>query len=135
MPEERRLIVRTVSGKTGATGAAGAGAGVGLAPLIIWILGLFGVDMPPEVAAVAGGLLAAVTSTVIAWLVPAKTGKYVDTEPWIVDVDTPFEDYDPNESVEDFHDPETDVEEDPANEDAGVAGEHVAGARPVGGDA
>lgn len=72
-----------ISGKTGATGATGAISGAGLAPLIIWILGQFGVDMPPEVAAVAGGLIAGLATSLIAWLVSAKSGKYVDTEPWV----------------------------------------------------
>lgn len=72
-----------ISAKTGATAGAGTISGVSLAPLIAWILGQFGIDMPPEVAAVAGGLIAAAAATVIAWVVPAKSGKYVDTEPWV----------------------------------------------------
>lgn len=74
-----------ISAKTGATAGAGTISGVSLAPLIIWILGQFGVDMPPEVAAVAGGLIAAAAATVIAWVVPAKSGKYVDTESWVLE--------------------------------------------------
>lgn len=74
-----------ISTKTSTTGGAGLASGVGLAPLIIWILGQMGVDMPPEVAAIAGGLIAAAVTTVIAWLMPAKQGKHVDTEPWVLD--------------------------------------------------
>lgn len=76
-----------ISAKTGATAGVGTVSGVSLAPLIVWILGQFGIDMPPEVAAVAGGLIAAATATVIAWAVPAKSGKYVDTEPWVYEPD------------------------------------------------
>ena len=68
------------SAKTGLTGLAGAGAGAGLAPLIVWIALQFGLDVPWEVAVIVGGLIAAAASTVIAWLVPAKSGKYVDLE-------------------------------------------------------
>lgn len=74
-----------ISTKTSTTGGAGLASGVGLAPLIIWILGQAGVDMPPEVAAIAGGLIAAAVTTVIAWLMPAKQGKHVDTEPWVLE--------------------------------------------------
>lgn len=76
-----------ISAKTGATAGVGTVSGVSLAPLIVWILGQFGIDMPPEVAAVAGGLIAAATATVIAWAVPAKSGKYVDAEPWVYEPD------------------------------------------------
>lgn len=31
--------------------------GIGLAPLIVWLLGQFGIDMPGEVAAIVGGLI------------------------------------------------------------------------------
>ncbi|MGO2037021.1 MAG: hypothetical protein ACTH2U_11130 [Brevibacterium sp.] len=75
-------MANTISTKTAATGAVGGASGIGLAPLIIWALGQFGIDMPPEVAAVAGGIIAGLASTLIAWLVPAKSGKYVDAEPW-----------------------------------------------------
>jgi len=77
------ILPSKVSSKTATTGAVGGVSGGGLAPLIIWILGQFGIDMPPEVAAIVGGLIAGVASTVIAWIMPAKSGKYVDTEPWV----------------------------------------------------
>ena len=125
-----------ISAKTGATAGAGTVSGVSLAPLIIWILGQFGVDMPPEVAAVAGGLIAAAAATVIAWVVPAKSGKYVDTEPWVLgDERSSLEDLDPNEAIEDLYDPSTDVDVDPANRELYEPGEHVEEARRVGGDA
>lgn len=79
-------MANTVSGKTGITGASSVISGAAVAPLVIWILSLFGVDVPADVAAIIGGLLAGGAATLIAWLVPAKSGKYVDTEPWNVDV-------------------------------------------------
>ena len=125
-----------ISAKTGATAGAGTISGVSLAPLIIWILGQFGVDMPPEVAAVAGGLIAAAAATVIAWIMPAKSGKYVDTEPWVIeDEASSLEDLDPNEAIEDLYDPSTDTDVDPANRELYEPGEHVEEARRVGGDA
>lgn len=68
------------SSKTKLTGAVGTVSGVGLAPLIVWILGQFGLDMDPETAAVAGGLIGAIASTIIAYVVPAKSGKYVEVD-------------------------------------------------------
>ena len=125
-----------VSNKTATTGAVGGVSGVGLAPLIIWILGQFGIDMPPEVAAIVGGLIAGVASTVIAWVVPAKSGKYVDTEPWALpDEHSSLEDLDPSEAIEDLYDPSTDTDVDPANRELYEPGEYVEGARRVGGDA
>ena len=125
-----------ISAKTGATAGVGTISGVSLAPLIIWILGQFGIDMPPEVAAVAGGLIAAAAATVIAWVVPAKSGKYVDTEPWVLEDETSsLEDLDPNEAIENLYDPSTDTDVDPANRELYEPGEHVEGARRVGGDA
>lgn len=76
-------MAKNISGKTGITGAAGAASGVGFAPLIIWILALWGIEMDPATAAVAGGLISTVVTTILAWVVPAKSGKYVDTEPWV----------------------------------------------------
>lgn len=59
-----------ISTKTGLT----AGAGLGLAPVLVWVLSLFGVEMPGEVAAAVAGLLA----LAVAYFVPAKSGKYVE---------------------------------------------------------
>ena len=73
-------LVQKPSGKTKLTGAVGGISGAGLAPLIVWILGQFGLEMDPQTAAVAGGLLGALASTIIAYFVPAKSGKYVDTD-------------------------------------------------------
>lgn len=58
-----------ISKKTGYT----AGAGVVLAPVIVWVGALFGIDIPAEVAAALGGLL----SLAVAYFVPARSGKYV----------------------------------------------------------
>ena len=72
--------VQKPSGKTKLTGAVGGISGVGLAPLIVWILAQFGLEMDAETAAVAGGLIGAVASTIIAYFVPAKSGKYVEVD-------------------------------------------------------
>src|SRR5699024_1224502 len=130
------ILPSKVSNKTATTGAVGGVSGVGLAPLIIWILGQFGIDMPPEVAAIVGGLIAGVSSTVIAWLMPAKAGKYVDTAPCVLeDEHSSLEDLDSNEAIEDLYDPSTDVDVAPANRELYEPGEHVEEARRVGGDA
>lgn len=47
---------------------AAATGGIGLGPLIVWILQLLGVDITPEVAASIAGLAA----LVLGWLVPEK---------------------------------------------------------------
>lgn len=61
--------MQAASGKTVITG----GTGIAVAPIIVWVLGLFGVEVPAEVAAAIAGLLA----TAVAYFVPAKSGKYV----------------------------------------------------------
>ena len=61
--------MQAASGKTVLTGATG----IAVAPIIVWVLGLFGVDIPAEVAAAIAGLL----SAAVAYFVPAKSGKYV----------------------------------------------------------
>ena len=63
--------MQAASGKTVLTGATG----IAVAPIIVWVLGLFGVDIPAEVAAAIAGLL----SAAVAYFVPAKSGKYVTT--------------------------------------------------------
>ena len=63
--------MQAASGKTVLTGATG----IAVAPIIVWVLGLFGVDIPAEVAAAIAGLL----SAAVAYFVPAKSGKYVAT--------------------------------------------------------
>lgn len=90
------------SGKTQITGAVGIASGAGLAPLIVWIAQQLGVEMPTEVAAIIGGLVAAAASLVIAWTVPAKSGTNVD---WA-------EDPDAFEVIEGEH-PDGDYLEDP----------------------
>lgn len=79
--------VQKPSTKTKLTGAVGTVSGVGLAPLIVWILAQFGLEMDAETAAVAGGLIGAVASTIIAYFVPAKSGKYVEVDETPVDDD------------------------------------------------
>ncbi|WP_152346583.1 hypothetical protein [Brevibacterium sp. CFH 10365] len=93
-------MVKNISGKTGATGAIGTASGVGLAPLIVWALALFGIDMDAATAAVLGGLLGNIATFLVAWLMPAKSGTYVQTE-------EPVE--------EDMYDPavEAGIEDDP----------------------
>ena len=73
-------LVQKPSGKTKLTGAVGGISGVGLAPLVVWVLAQFGLEMDAETAAVAGGLLGALASTIIAYFVPAKSGKYVEVD-------------------------------------------------------
>lgn len=60
------------SKKTGATAIGGIGGGA----LVVWLASLAGLEMPAEVGATIAGAIAAV----ISWLVPATSGKYVDTE-------------------------------------------------------
>ena len=75
------MIDTRVSGKTGLTAAAGVGSGVAIAPLIVWLADLAGVDMPSEVATIIGGMLAAVAAIAVAYFVPAKSGSNVDYAP------------------------------------------------------
>lgn len=62
----------TPSSKTLATGGGAIGGGV----IIAWIAELIGLDMPDTVAAAIAGLIA----LIIAWLIPATTGRYVDQD-------------------------------------------------------
>ena len=80
--------MQAASGKTVLTG----GTGVVVAPIIIWVLSLFGIEMPPEVAAGIAGLLA----LAVAYFVPAKSGKYVAVpgdEGWDNRIDGSMADY------------------------------------------
>ena len=80
--------MQAASGKTVLTGATG----IAVAPIIVWVLGLFGVDIPAEVAAAIAGLLAAA----VAYFVPAKSGKYVttvDDAGWDARIDGSMADY------------------------------------------
>lgn len=72
--------MQAASGKTVLTG----GAGIAVAPIIVWVLGLFGVEIPPEVAAGIAGLLA----MAVAYFVPAKSGKYVAVNENLDNADT-----------------------------------------------
>lgn len=58
------------SGKTTTTGITGAAAIV-----LVWLLSQFGIDMPEPVATAFG----VIVCTVVAVFVPAKSGKYIDT--------------------------------------------------------
>ena len=57
------------SGKTALTTGAGA-----LGIIAVWVITMFGADVPPEVAAAISTLLAAL----VAYLVPAKSGTFVE---------------------------------------------------------
>lgn len=81
------------SAKTGFTGLAGVASGAGLAPLIVWIAAQLGIEMPTEVAVIVGGLIAAAASLAVAWLVPAKSGTYVEN---------PDQDWPAGESMADY---------------------------------
>ena len=86
--------MQAASGKTVLTGATG----IAVAPIIVWVLGLFGVDIPAEVAAAIAGLL----SAAVAYFVPAKSGKYVATNEDLDHADTLVNrhDVDPDEFEE-----------------------------------
>lgn len=49
---------RVVASNPNATMALGSGSGIGT--LVIWLVGLTGTEVPPEVGAASGGLIAAV---------------------------------------------------------------------------
>ena len=86
--------MQAASGKTVLTGATG----IAVAPIIVWVLGLFGVDIPAEVAAAIAGLL----SAAVAYFVPAKSGKYVAVNEDLDNADTLVNrsDVDPDEFEE-----------------------------------
>lgn len=65
-------LIQEASGKTVATSLTGAGVIV-----VTWLLSLFSVELPPEVA----GALVLIAMTAISYFVPAKSGRYVITEP------------------------------------------------------
>lgn len=45
--------------------AVGTIGGTSLAPLAVWLLGLFGIEVPPEVAATIGSLLGGVFGYIV----------------------------------------------------------------------
>lgn len=107
-------MIKNVSGKTGATTATGVAGGAGIAPLIVWILGQVGVDMPPEIATIVGGLVAGALSFLVAWLVPATSGTYVQAgepfEGFAEEEDLDFEELDYPEATDcDVDDSKTSV--------------------------
>lgn len=80
--------MQAASGKTVLT----VGSGAVLAPVLVWVAGLLGVDMPLPVATAIGGILAGI----VAYLVPAKEGKYVTgpgDEGWDRRIDGSMADY------------------------------------------
>lgn len=63
---------KTPSAKTGvAVGGVAAGG-----TLIVWLLGLWGIPVTPEVAIA----IATVITGVVNYFVPAKSGKHIDTD-------------------------------------------------------
>lgn len=91
--------MQAASGKTVLTGATG----IAVAPIIVWVLGLFGVDIPAEVAAAIAGLL----SAAVAYFVPAKSGKYVAApgdEGWDNRIDGSMADYATEDEAVDVED-------------------------------
>lgn len=87
-----------VSAKTGTTLGGSAAGGV----VIVWLLSLFGIEVAGEV----GAAIAAIIAGAVAYFMPARSGKYVVTEP--------IGDLDPGDAVEDplAEDPEPDEVEE-----------------------
>lgn len=63
-----------VSAKVSA-GVGAAGASTPLSIVVIWILGLFNVQVPPEVAAAIASLIAAIASGIGGYIVPHTESK------------------------------------------------------------
>lgn len=82
-------MTKTISGKTGTTGAVSLAGGASIAPLVVWGLGLAGLDVPPEVAVIIGGLISSLGAILVAWLMPARSGSYVqvDNEPEVYELE------------------------------------------------
>ena len=97
-----------VSTKTTLTGVAGAGV-----TIVIAIFGAFGIDITGELAAA----IITVVTFAIAYFVPAKSGKYVDTSvPDDADLIVNRDDVDPNQFPEE--DDQTGIEvEEPVDEE------------------
>ena len=73
---------KAVSAKTGITATGSTGGAI----IIVWLLGLFGIEIQEYVAVAIAGLIAGV----IGYFVPAKSGKYVDLsvdDGWLPDED------------------------------------------------
>lgn len=80
--------MQAASGKTVLT----VGSGAVLAPVLVWVAALLGVDMPLPVATAIGGILAGL----VAYFVPAKSGKHVvlpEDEGWDNRLDGSMADY------------------------------------------
>lgn len=107
------------------------GGAIGGGSLVVWIAAQFGLDMPAEV----GVAIASIIALIVAYFMPATSGKYVRTEPVVPESElvegTTSDDLDPSDVIESDYDPTTDTDDQPANNDAGQDGEPVAGAQPV----
>ena len=99
------------SNKTLATfgGAMGGGA------LVVWIVEQFGRDMPADV----GVAVASIIALIVAYFMPAKSGKYVHTEPVVPESEL-IEDTGPTNGESDFDDPPQDTEYDGAEDEEEV---------------
>lgn len=88
-------MTKTISGKTGTTGAVSLAGGASIAPLVVWGLGLAGVDVPPEVAVIIGGLISSLGAILVAWLMPARSGSYVqvDNEPEVYELEPELDEF------------------------------------------
>lgn len=62
--------MKTISNKTAVTGLSGTAV-----VLLVYLVGLFGVELPAEIAAAVVTLVTAL----IGYLLPAKSGRYVAT--------------------------------------------------------
>lgn len=101
-----------VSTKTTLTGVAGAGV-----TIVIAIFGAFGIDITGELAAA----IITVVTFAIAYFVPAKSGKYVDTSvPDDADLIVNRNDVDPNEFPEKDDETGIIVEDSPSSIERGV---------------
>lgn len=107
------------------------GGAIGGGSLVVWTAAQFGLDMPAEV----GVAIASIIAFIVAYFVPATSGKYVYTEPVVPEAAlveaTTSDDLDPDDAIESDYDPETDTDDQPANSDAGQDGEPVTDAQPV----
>lgn len=68
--------MNTISPKVSA-GAGAAGASAPLSTILIWLIGLLGVVIPPEVAAAMAGLIAAIVGLVAGYMVPHEVAPAV----------------------------------------------------------
>ena len=113
-----------ISSKTTLTASSGAAA-----TIIIWILQTGGIDIPAEVAAA----IVTIITGIVAYLVPAKSGKYVYTEPVIPESEL-IDDTSATNGNSDYDDPDQtlgDPDEFPEFQDALYDAEHDDSGAPV----